>query len=232
VAGGSIQQGETIGATRQNGGPISVGERPRWWRRVSFWRAAAGMTAAAALGAMIIAAEFSGTLVSRTKTLRGKIASLNSSLRHLRHQMTSTERELTRARSGASAGEQFKRILFAPDLRRVKMGSPDGAASAEVVMSESEGAAILRANGLTPSGEVSIYRLWWLPRKGTALLAAEFTVGADGTATVNAALPPKPTAPPYAVVTLEPLAQTGKPSGSVAMTSIRGQHRDDRGAHQ
>ena len=50
-------------------------------------------------------------------------------------------------------------------------------------MSEAAGAAMLEASGLKPTGTFQVYRIWWMPKRGAPIWAADFLVGDDGLGT-------------------------------------------------
>jgi hypothetical protein len=168
----------------------------------------------------VVAGEFSATLIHRTSSMSHRVAALNALTRRLRREIASRERELSRAQKRALAAERFRRILFAPDLQTVKLEPGDTArgASGTLAISRSESAAVLEASGLAPSAGDSVYRLWWIGRKGAAAVSgAEFTVTADGKAIAEAKLPAAAVTPRSIEVTLEPKAGADRPSGPVAL---------------
>jgi Anti-sigma-K factor rskA, C-terminal len=178
------------------------------------------MALAAAIGALVVAAEFSGTLIHRTTSMSHRIAALNALTRRFRREIASRERELSRAQKGALAGERLRRILLAPDLQTVKLEPGDTArgASGILAISRSENAAVLEATGLAPSAGDSVYRLWWIGRKGAAAASGtEFTAAADGKAMAEAKLPAAVAMPRSIEVTVEPKAGADRPSGPVAL---------------
>src|SRR5262245_66434741 len=117
--GARIEQG--AGATPAEDEAKTAVARPRWWRRVGFWRSLAGMAAALALAVAIVLAETSATLVSRTRRYLHKIAQLNASVRQLKTRVNTAERRTTTALEHANADEVLKRVLTASDLRTIKL---------------------------------------------------------------------------------------------------------------
>ena len=191
--------------------------------RVGLWQAITGMSLALMLAAIIVAAEMSRMLAYRTYYVNRRVAALNAIVRDLRRQHAATQRKLGSERKHASVGEVFEKILFAPDLRTIKLVAPqekakdkskvlsDGAraASGRLAMSESAGGAMLEASGLKPSEDFQVYRIWWIPKRGAAVWAADFLVGDDGLATV-----PKESS---ITVTLENETYAEAPTGPVAL---------------
>jgi hypothetical protein len=159
------------------------------------------------------------------------VAALNAVVRQLRRQSAATQRKLGSEREHASVGEVFEKILFAPDLRTIKLvppydkdkekteGSSDGvhAAGGRLAMSESAGGAMLEASGLKPSENFKVYRIWWIPRRGAPVWAADFLVGDDGLATVAVDLPPARLRESSIIVTLENETYADAPTGAVAL---------------
>jgi hypothetical protein len=76
---------------------------------------------------------------------------------------------------------------------------------------------MIEATGLKPSGNSQVYRIWWTPKRGTPVLAADFLVGDDGEAKVALDLPPQQLKDPAVVVTLEDEAYGELPVGPVAL---------------
>jgi hypothetical protein len=161
---------------RKSGEPPAVGRPPRFLR-VRLWQAIAGMSVAVALASLIVISELAGSLARRTNYVNRRVAALNATVRDLRHQTAVTQRKLGSERERATVGEVFEKILFAPDLRTIKLAAPaekdkekdksiaqsggPGLPSGRLAMSESAGAAMLEANGLKPTGAFEVYRIWW-----------------------------------------------------------------------
>jgi hypothetical protein len=156
-----------------------------------------------------------------------RVSALNAIVRDLRRQTVATQRKLGSERAHASVGEVFEKILFAPDLRTIKLVPPqdrdksasDGVhpASGRLAMSESAGGAMLEASGLKPSENFKVYRIWWMPKRGAAVWAADFLVGDDGLATVAVDLPPTRLKESSITVTLENETYDEAPTGPVAL---------------
>ena len=211
--------------------------RPPRLLRVGLWQAITGMSFALMLAAIIVAAEMSRMLAYRTYYVNRRVAALNAVVRDLRRQHAATQRKLGSEREHASVGEVFEKILFAPDLRTIKLVAPqdtdkdkgkdkdkskalsDGAraASGRLAMSESAGGAMLEASGLKPSEDFQVYRIWWMPKRGPAVWAADFLVGDDGLATVPVDLPPARLKESSITVTLENETYAEAPTGPVAL---------------
>lgn len=193
------------------------------------------MSVALMLAALIVAAEMSRSLAYRTYYVNRRVAALNAIVRDLRRQTAATQRKLGSERAHASVGEVFEKILFAPDLRTIKLVAPqdkdrdkdkdksgaqsDGvhAASGRLAMSESAGGAMLEASGLKPSENFKVYRIWWMPKRGAPVWAADFLVGDDGLATVPVDLPPARLKESLITVTLENETYAEGPTGPVAL---------------
>ena len=202
---------------------------PRLLLRVGLWQAIAGMSFAITLAAIIVVAEMSRMLAYRTYYVNRRVAALNAVVRDLRRQGVATQRKLGSERAHASVGEVFEKILFAPDLRTIKLVAPqdkdksgaqsDGVhpASGRLAMSESAGGAMLEASGLKTSENFKVYRIWWMPKRGAAVWAADFLVGDDGLATVPVDLPPARLKESSIIVTLENETYAEAPTGPVAL---------------
>jgi len=155
------------------------------------------------------------------------VAALNAIVRSLRNQTAVEQRKLGSERERATVGEVFEKILFAPDLRTIKLAAPaekekEKNKSAEapagtLAMSEAADAAMLEANGLKPTGTFQVYRIWWMPRRGIPIWAADFLVSDDGLATVPVDLPPGREKGMSLLVTLEDESYSEEPTGPVAL---------------
>jgi Anti-sigma-K factor rskA len=161
------------------------------------------------------------------------VAALNSTVRSLRSLTANEQRKLGSERERASVGEVFERILFAPDLRTIKLAAPaerekekdKSAAKSSAVdqptgklaMSESADAAMLEATGLKPTGAFQVYRIWWIPRHAAPIWAADFLVGDDGAAMVPVDLPTGREKGMSLGITLENESYSDEPAGPLAL---------------
>ena len=224
-ASAKIEPAETVEDHPAEQKPLAEQKPPRMLR-VRLWWAISGLAVAIAIASTIATYELAKSLASRTNYWNRRMAALNASVRTLKRQTTVVQRKLGSERERATVGETFEKILFAPDLRTIKLTGPDKAnASTEVnrdatgilAMSESADVAMLEASGLKPSGDLQVYRIWWVPKRGAAIWAADFLVGEDGNATVPVDLPPPRQRTPTIEITLENEAYAEDPSGPVAL---------------
>ena len=207
--------------------------RPPRMLRLRLWQAIAGMSIAIAIWSFIVMSELAGMLGRRTNYINRRVAALNSTVRSLRSQSASEQRKLGSERERASVGEVFERILFAPDLRTIKLVAPaerekekDKSAvksaavdqpTGKLAMSESADAAMLEATGLKPTGAFQVYRIWWMPRHSAPIWAADFLVGDDGAAMVPVDLPTGREKGMSLGITLENESYSDEPAGPVAL---------------
>lgn len=203
--------------------------QPPWYLRVGLWQAIAGMSFAMMMASLIVSTELTSALAHRTNYVNRRVSALNALVRDLRRQTANAQRKLGSEREHASVGEVFEKILFAPDLRTIKLLPPqdkdkasqsDGVqqgASGRLAMSESAGGAMLEASGLKPSESFKVYRIWWMPKHGAPVWAADFLVGDDGLATVPVDLPPPRLKESSINVTLENETYADAPTGPVAL---------------
>jgi hypothetical protein len=208
-------------------GETTASERPPRLLRVVLWQAIAGMCIALAIASLIVSSELAAALARRTNYVNRRVAALNAIVRSLRNQTAVEQRKLGSERERATVGEVFEKILFAPDLRTIKLAAPaekekEKNKSAEVpagtlAMSEAADAAMLEANGLKPTGTFQVYRIWWMPRRGIPIWAADFLVSDDGLATVPVDLPPGREKGMSLLVTLEDESYSEEPTGPVAL---------------
>ncbi|HYL59812.1 MAG TPA: anti-sigma factor [Candidatus Acidoferrales bacterium] len=201
---------------------------PRRWR-IRLWQAIAGMCAAITIAMSIVNAELARSLASRTNYMNRRIAALNATVRDLKRQTSAAKRKLGAEEERVSANAEFEKIFVASDLRTIRLGAPgeknkagvtaDGAAipTGRLAISQSAGAAMLEVSGLKPSGNFQVYRVWWMPKRGGPVLAADFLVGEDGAARVALELPPPLLKDPSVTVTLEDEAYGELPVGPVAL---------------
>jgi hypothetical protein len=217
---------------RESGEPPAT-ERPPRLLRVRLWQAIGGMSIAIAIASLIVISELVGALTRRTDYVNRRVAVLNAIVRTLRHQKAVEQRNLGSVRERASEGEVFEKILFASDLRTIKLAAPaekdrarekssvqSGGAelpSAKLAMSESADVAMLAANGLKPTGTFQVYRIWWMPRRGAPIWAADFLVGDDGLARVPVDLPLGREKGLSLAVTLEDESYSEAPNGPIAL---------------
>jgi len=217
---------------RESGAPPSVVRPPRLFR-VRLWQAIAGMSVAAAIASLIVMSELAASRARLANYVNRRVAALNATVRTLRHQTATEQRKLGSVRERASVGEVFEKILFSSDLRTIKLAAPiekDRARgksiaqsggvdlpSGKLAMSESADAAMLEASGLKPTGTFEVYRIWWMPRRGAAIWAADFLVADDGLATVPVDLPPGREKGMSLNITLENESYSDAPNGPVAL---------------
>lgn len=216
------------------GGDLPAGERPPRMLRVRLWQALAGMSVAIAIASLIVMSELAGSLARRTNYVNRRVAALNATVRTLRHQSAVEQRKLGSAREQATVGEAVEKILFAPDLRIIKLAAPiekdreKGKSSAsqlaiigppagKLAMSEAAGAAMLEASGLQPTGTFQVYRIWWIPKRGAPIWAADFLVGDDGLATATVDLPTGREKEMSVGITLEDESYSEAPNGPFAL---------------
>ena len=211
---------------------ISVAPPPRMWR-VRLWQAIAGMSVAITIWSLVVMSELVGMLGRRTNYINRRVATLNATVRTLRSQTASEQRKLGSERERASVGEVFEKILFAPDLRTIKLvvpaerekGKDKSAAessavdqpSGKLAMSELADAAMLEATGLKPTGAFQVYRIWWMPRHGVPIWAADFLVGDEGLAMVPVDLPTGREKGMSLGITLENESYSDEPAGPIAL---------------
>jgi hypothetical protein len=182
------------------------------------------MAFAAALGALIVLGEFSQVLVSRTNRYLHHLATMNETLRQLKHRVAAVEHRSAVVAERASSEDALKRIVSAPDLGIIKLSEPETAKkrrtsgplpSGTLVYSASQSLAILQVAKIAPAAKDSVYRVWWQKKRMPETLAAEFTPDADGSATVPMPLPPQDAT--MIQVTRESGTDTSRPSGPVIL---------------
>jgi len=210
----------------------AVERGPRMWR-VRLWQAVAGMSVAVVIASLLVVKDLAESLARRTNYVNRRVAALNASVRTLRRQTAAEQKKLGSERERATAAEIFEKILFAPDLRFIKLGAPiekekgkeksivqlpiGGLPYGTLAMSASNQAAMLEANGLRPTGTFQVYRIWWMPKRGVPVWAADFLVGDDGSATTAVDLPTGREKEMSLEITLEDESYSEEPNGAVAL---------------
>ncbi len=189
-----------------------------WYRRVSFWRAVAGMAVAIALGCAMIVLETASELSWRSTNFHHRLNLLGSRVSRMRAQIVNAERQLSTLRAERAARANINRILSAPDvmLLRLAPGAASGTPRGIVAISREAGDAILEVAGL-PAAADHAYVMWWLPVQGAPAKAAEFHPGADERVSVVAQMPPRGARIAGAMITLEPGKSPAKPNGAVML---------------
>lgn len=243
-----MEQGETqpVSEERLSGESPPAGRPPRLLR-VRLWQAIAGMSVAIAIASLIVISDLAVSLGRRTNYVNRRVAALNATVRSLRHETVVEQRKLGSVRERASVGEVFEKILFATDLRTIKLAAPiekdrarekstvqssgNDLPAGKLAMSESAGAAILEVNGLRSTRTFEVYRIWWIPKRGAPIWSADFLVGDDGLATVPVDLPPDREKEMSLSVSLENESYSDAPNGPIVLRgelSPLGPHKSRR----
>ena len=207
--------------------PSQTGEPVR--RRTALWRAVAGMAAALALASAIVAVEMSEELVTRIRTYRYRIASLNKKVDRLKREAAADEKSLADAREEIATKDRIKAILLAPDLKKIRLIAPNSAsvAAGNVSLSRKMSGAVLTAHGLPPPLEGEVYDAWWILKNAPPAKAAEFESALDGTASIYLDPPPQGSTAIECTITLEPSPGGIEPAGDVR---LKGRIYDERNA--
>lgn len=154
------------GTEGRDSGEPRANERPPRLLRVRLWQAIGGMSVAIAIAALIVLLEIAASKARLNNYVNRRVAALNATVRTLRHQKAVEQRTLGSVRERATEGEVFEKILFASDLRTIKLTAPaekdrvkdksSGQSGAldlptgKLAMSESADVAMLQVNGLRP----------------------------------------------------------------------------------
>jgi hypothetical protein len=196
--------------------PASAAPR---YRRVSFWRAIAGMAFALAIACAIVAVESSFELFRRSDHYNHRLTYLASRVRQMRGEIASADRELASMRVEVAARDDLARVLAAPDARLIKLAPPDRASSASglLAISKKLDHAVLQVSGLPQPARGSGYHLWLLGEKGETFHAAQFQPDAQGEAIVATQLPPHEASIAASEVTVEPATGSSKPTGAIQL---------------
>jgi hypothetical protein len=209
-----------------------------FWRRAAFWQALAGVGFTLAIGAGLVAAEFSATLIHRTHAMSQRIARVKAENRRLESRLAHSDRMLAAMRLSAANEAALIRALTAPNARLIRLvfagaspdsdshGSPEPRsgsagvarvaptgqnAAAAIVIGGAAQSAVLLASGFAPVPQSQAYRVWWMPRRGSPVLGGEFRVRADGSAEIEISPPPRDAA--SVAIFAQAASATGAPAG-------------------
>jgi hypothetical protein len=194
-------------------------------RRSGLWRAVAGMAAALALAAAIVAIDLSHELVHRVSSYRSRIATLNKRVDRLKQKAVEDEKRLADARAEIKqrklmeSKDRMKAILIAPDRRTIKLApsNPNEPGNATVTLSAKMGGAVLSAHGLPSPPEGQVFDAWWMLKDAPPAKAAEFRSASDGSVNEYLDPPPQGARPTSLAITMEPSEGGIAPSGPVKL---------------
>jgi hypothetical protein len=189
-----------------------------WYRRVSFWRAVAGMALAIALGCAVVVIETASELSSSSSRYHRRLSLLGSRVSRMQTEIANAEQQLSAMRAEQAARTSMNRILSAPDAMLLRLGSNPHAATPHglVAVSKKAGNAMLEVVGL-PSAADGAYVMWWLPSQGRPVKAVQFQPGADQRVSVIAEMPPRGARIAGVIITREAGKSTDKPVGVVML---------------
>ncbi len=217
-AGNAGRRGEAPPAAAGESVPAAASVPP-WYRRVAFWRAVAGMALALAIACAMVAAEFSSTLLARTRHYHKRLHQLSSNLIAMRDEIASADRELAGMRNAAEVRDGLTRIIAEPDSRLIRLQASARATTPSGVIAFSPGMrrAAVELTGLPviPGGRV--YTLWWTGGKHEPLKAARIVVGATDKAALMVAMPPLDETIEGAMMTTDAEPSCARPSGEIVL---------------
>jgi hypothetical protein len=191
-----------------------------WYRRVSFWRAIAGMGLAIALGSAAVALEIASNLSSRTTLFNHQVGLIRSRLSQLRVEATNAQRQLASLRAEQLTRATMNRVLSATDATIFRL-TPGAGSSAHglVAVSRQAGAAIVEIGGLPPKpGQTCV--MWWMPAQGAGAKAAEFNPDSDGRVSLAVQMPPRSAPITGVIITREPGKPADQPKGSIILKAV------------
>lgn len=199
--------------------PPAAAKAERWYRRVSFWRAVAGMAFAIALACAMVAAEFSSALITRASRYHQRLRQLSSNLSAMRGKIANADRELAGLRTAAEVDDSLRTIIAQPDARLIRLQAPGRAAAPNgiIALSPSLRRAAVALAGLPARGGATVLTLWWTRGQRPPLRAARISIGAANRAGLVVALPDGAAAITGAIVTTDADPATAKPSASIVL---------------
>ena len=196
--------------------------RDSFSRRTSLWRPAAlmmtGVAAAASIYAVVMNVQLNRAVQERSKVL----ASLTDENGRMRAQLSSAQGQVATFQRVLDERLKLEKVLTQPDLQLTKLAplksAPPGA-SAIVVVSAANHAAMIQARGLPTPPAGKIYELWWITKESGPVAAGLFTAQ-EGVSLVAQASPPPASEHVLATaVTLEPAGGVSKPTGAMYLKS-------------
>jgi hypothetical protein len=191
----------------------------RWYRRVTFWRAVAGMALAIALACAVVAGEFSSALISRTRHYRDRLHQLTSNITAMRGRVARDDREIAGMRNTVEIEDDLRRILAAPDARLIRLAPPGRAAQTAGVITFSPAlhTAAIQLAGLPAPAAGTFLNLWWTRGKHAPLMAARLRPTAGGEAALTIVLPAADQVIEGAIVTVDSSAASTQPDGEMIL---------------
>jgi hypothetical protein len=203
--------------------PLPAAMKPSpWYRRVSFWRAVAGMAFALAIACAMVAAEFSSALIVRSRYYHNRLRQLSSNISAMRGKIAHADREIAGMRTAAEVDDSLRRILAEPDSRLIRLEAPGHASRPNGVIAFSRGLmrAAIEIGGLSVLSGGSAYTIWWERGKRGPLAAARIGLGATDKAALVIALPSATETIDGAIVTTDSEAASAKPAGEVLLRGV------------
>lgn len=187
--------------------------------RTALWRAIAGMAVALAAACVIVAVEISSHIADRAAEYRTRISHLNHTVEKLKQEASADRKKLVDARDQLRQRDLMKKILLAHDLKIIHLAPLSQAenAYANIAMSESVHAAVLRVSGLAPLSSGAIYSFWWILKGAPPSKAAEFASDGSSDSELYLDLPPERSIATGCEITIEPSGGGLRPTGEIKL---------------
>ena len=144
-----------------------------------------------AIGCAVVAAEFSSTLIERTRHYHTRLHQLASNLTVMRGEIASADREIAGMRTAVAVDDGWRRIIAEPDARLIRLKAAGSAAEAGGVIAFSPRLrrAAIEIGGMPALAKGRAYMLWWISGKRGPLRAARIGLGTLDGAALMIALP-------------------------------------------
>jgi hypothetical protein len=197
--------------------------RTPWYRRVGFWRAAAGMALALVLACAAVVFEFASEMSHRSSHYRLHIAQLYDRIDRMRGKIVTADRRLAGMRSEVAAREDLNRILASPDTQLMRLASSDNhsaGTSGLIAVSKSLRSAVVEVAGLPPLPRGQTYAVSWMLKHGGTARAAQFQTDVEGRGSAIVKLPPREGVIVGTIVTVESEESADRPIASVKLRSV------------
>lgn len=196
-----------------------------WYRRLSLWRAIAGMAITVGVACVIITLELFSEFYHQRYYYHHRLLYFSSQLRRMRSEIARADRQIAEVRREDNDRELMSRILAARDVRLIRfqalsaVSQHDGVMppSGFVVSSEAVHAAVLEVNKLSRARDGATYELWWKLPRHAAIKGGSFETDARGHAIVALRLPARDQAINGAFVSLQSSAGSVRPNGEIML---------------
>jgi hypothetical protein len=171
-------------------------DRNAWRSRVRqprFWSAVGGMAAAVAIACAVVAMEMAGRFGARAVHFRHRADRLQARLGQVEAQLNAANQQVAAMKEQTTLRQLFNRVAAAPDSRLIRLmpSHQVGAARGVLALSPQLSKAILKIMDL-PDQSGNPFAVYWVTRRGGAILASALPVATSAQSDVILELPLPP----------------------------------------